>query len=358
MDFWRILLIPFAFLYGLVIRFRHWLFDIGILKSTSFKTPVIGVGNLSFGGTGKTPMIEYLINLLVSDNKLAVISRGYGRKTKGYIVANKNSSYKDIGDEPMQYFHNFKNKLTVAVSKNRKLGITNLLSGSNKPDIILMDDSFQHRAVKPGLSILLTDFHKLYTEDYLVPAGTLRDTVSRAASADIIIVTKTYKVLSPITRRRINAIIKPTEKQSLYFSYLEYGKLISFPSLIPGSFPKNLHTIVLFCGIANSYLLQEYLRDNCVELLVIDFPDHYSYKRKDLKLVAKTYNDEFTRNKLIVTTEKDAMRLLKSEIMDELNNLPLYYLPIKVKLHKHDENNFINKIHDYVGKDKSSSSIH
>ncbi len=320
--------------------------------------PVIGVGNLSLGGTGKTPMVEYLIRLLSENSKIAVLSRGYGRNTKGYLVANQFSEYKDIGDEPLQYHRKFKNNITVAVCENRSNGIINLMQDDFNLDVVLLDDSFQHRYVKPGLSILLTDFHNLYMEDYLIPAGTLRDVVSQAKRADIIIVTKTYKVLSPITRRRIESILEPKDNQKLYFSYIKYGKLITFPGFTKVKVPKKINTIVLFCGIANSSPLQEYLRDMCVELLVIDFPDHHTYGKKDLQLVAKTCNDEFTQNKILITTEKDAMRLIKSEYIRELNELPLFYIPIEVKLHGSDRQDFSKQIESYVKENKRSGSLH
>lgn len=358
MGFWKILLLPFGFLYGLIIRIRHWMFDVQILKSESYELPIIGVGNLSLGGTGKTPMVEYLIRLLSSENKIAVLSRGYGRNSKGFLIANQYSGHRDIGDEPMQYHNKFKNDIKVAVSEDRRKGIVNLMQDDENLDVILLDDCYQHRYVLPGVSILLTDFHNLYMEDYLLPAGNLRDVVSQAKRADIIIVTKTYKVLSPITRRRIKGILKPEEHQSLYFSYIDYGDLIPVPGFEGIPAPKKISTIVLFCGIANSYPFQEYLRDLCVDLFVIDFPDHHNYSKKDLQLVARTYNDAFTRNKIIVTTEKDAMRLVKSEYIRELESLPLFYISIEVKLHGLDSSNFANQIKKYVRENKRSGKVY
>ena len=354
MDFWKLLLIPFAVLYGFGVRFRHWLFNMNVLESKSYDIPVIGVGNLSIGGTGKTPMVEYLIRLLSDDNKVAVLSRGYGRKTKGYIVADQYSGHKEIGDEPAQYHYKFKN-IKVVVSEDRRLGIENLMQDDENLDLILLDDCYQHRYVKPGLNILLTDFHNLYMEDYLLPAGTLRDTVAEAKRADIIIVTKTYKVLSPITRRRIKDILHPKPHQSLYFSYLSYGKLLPLPGFEKKHPPEKVNTIILFCGIANSYPLQEYLRDLCSDLIVIDFPDHHNYRKNDLQIVANSYNDCFTRKKIIVTTEKDVMRLVKSEYLSELKDMPVFYLPIKVKLHGLDTNNFSNQVKKYVKENKRNS---
>ncbi len=358
MDFWKVLLIPFAWLYGIVIRIRHLLFNADILKSESFSIPIIGVGNLSLGGTGKTPFVEYLIRLLSEENKLAVLSRGYGRNTKGFLIANQYSGHKDIGDESLQYHNKFTKNIKIAVCEDRREGINNLMQDDENLDVILLDDSFQHRYVKPGLSILLTDFHNLYMEDYLLPAGTLRDVVSEAKRADIIIVTKTYKVLSPITRRRIKGIMKPQEHQSLYYSYISYGNLIPFSVYNDHKSPKNISTIVLFCGIANSYPLQEYLRDMCVDLLVLDFPDHHTYRKKDLNLVIRTFNDAFTRNKIIITTEKDAMRLIKSEYSNLLDNIPLFYIPIEVKLHGLDDSNFSNQIKKYVRENQRNSSLY
>ncbi len=355
MGFWKLLLLPFAALYGVIVRIRHWMFNVGILKSETYNIPIIGVGNLSLGGTGKTPMVEFLIRILQDEYKIAVLSRGYGRNSKGFLIANQYSGHKDIGDEPMQYHNKFKIEVKVAVSEDRRIGISNLMQDDEKLDVILLDDSFQHRYVKPGLSILLTDFHNLYMEDYLIPAGNLRDVVSEAKRADIIIVTKTYKVLSPITRRRIKGILNPEENQSLYFSYIDYGQLTPLPGFEEIKAPKKISTIVMFCGIANSYPFQEYLRDLCVDLMVIDFPDHHTYSKKDLQLVAQTYNDAFTRNKIIITTEKDAMRLVKSEYIRELNSLPVFYVPIEVKLHGLDQSNFSNQIKKYVRENKRNS---
>lgn len=355
MGFWKLLLLPFATIYGLIIRLRHWMFNVNILKSKSYDIPIIGVGNLSLGGTGKTPMVEFLIRLLYDNYKIAVLSRGYGRSTKGYLIANQYSGHKDIGDEPMQYHHKYKNDVTVAVCEDRRVGIENLLQDNSLLDVVLLDDSFQHRYVVPGLSILLTDFHNLYMEDYLLPVGTLRDVVSEAKRADVIIVTKTYKVLSPITRRRIKSILKPEEHQSLYFSYIDYDEFTPLPGQERNKVPDKLNTIVMFCGIANSYPFQEHLRDYCNDLIVIDFPDHHIYSKKDLQLIKNTFTDVYTRNKILVTTEKDAMRLVKSEYIRELNDLPVFYVPIQIKLHGLDQSNFSNQIKKYVRENSRNS---
>lgn len=355
MDSWKIIFFPIAIMYGWIIRIRHFLFNKGVLPSKSFPLAVIGVGNLSIGGTGKTPLIEYLVRLLIKKYRLATLSRGYGRKTKGFLVGNQFSQHEEVGDEPMQYVRKFGNKITVAVDESRRTGIQYLMENDEDLEVILLDDAFQHRYVKPGLSILLTDFHRLYREDYLFPVGTLRDTKNAAKRADIILVTKSHKVLSPITRNRITEILKPEPHQSLYFSYLEYDEFIPLFASFKKPLPDKLSTIVLFSGVANSYPLQENLSTYCTELHVIDFPDHHNYNRKDIDKIIKVFEDTFTRNKILVTTEKDAMRLANSPYISGLQNLPVFYKPVRIKLHEPDEEQFDNQILNYVKQNKRNS---
>ncbi len=352
---WKILLFPFAFLYGIAIMCRHVMFDWGILKSVKFDTPVIGVGNLSMGGTGKTPHIEYLINLLSPDYKLATLSRGYGRKTNDFIIANRNSTYKDIGDEPMQYVKKFSDKVTVAVDNNRAHGIYSLIQNDKTINVVLLDDAFQHRYVKPGLSILLTDYRNLYSEDFLFPSGTLRDVRSAAKRADIIVVTKTDKILSPIVRKTIRSRLHIKGHQNLYFSYMLHGRCLPFPGFdLPMVENKKFTVIIMFAGIVNTYPMKEHLREKCSELIALEFPDHHVYRKKDIELIKKTFDDEFTRKKILITTEKDAMRLINSPYLRILKDLPLYYLPVKVKFHGLDETNFSNQVKKYVRENKRS----
>ncbi len=316
--------------------------------------PVIGVGNLALGGTGKTPHIEYLINLLLPDYKLAVLSRGYGRKTKDFLIANQYSTVEDVGDEPLQYVKKYGTKITVAVDNKRPNGIKSLMENDRELDVVLLDDAFQHRYIKPGLSVLLTDYRNLYCDDHLVPAGTLRDLKSAAKRADIIVVTKTDKVLSPFVRKNVRNKLKIKGHQSLYFSYLQHDKPVPVPGFdLPGFREKEKYTaIIMFAGIANSYPMKEYLRRKCSELIVLEFPDHHMYSKKDLELVRKTFEDQFTRNKILITTEKDTMRLMNSPYFRILNDLPLYYLPVSVKFHGLDETNFNNQIKKYVRENK------
>jgi tetraacyldisaccharide 4'-kinase len=352
MKTYRIVFLPIALIYVLIVKIRHLFFDIGIFKSETYKIPTIGVGNLILGGSGKTPHVEHLVRMLSDEFKVAILSRGYGRKSKGYLKANQYSKYEDIGDEPMQYYRKFQSNVIVAVDGNRRNGIKNLMEDKAHNDVILLDDSFQHRYVKPGISILLTDNHKLYKQDYIFPVGKLRDTVSAAKRADIIIVTKTDKVLSPITRRNVEAVLKPEPHQSLYFSYISYGNFVPLSEIFKGIIPSDINTILLFTGIANPYPLQEHLRYKCTELVAMDFPDHHDYKKGDFVAIRNKFEALFTRKKIIVTTEKDAMRLINSPYLCELNNLPVFFLPIEMKLHKQDRENFRNQIIDYVRENK------
>ncbi len=349
---YRIIFLPIAIVYGFFVKLRHLFFNIGILKSTSYKIPVIGVGNLVMGGSGKTPQIENLVRLLTPEFRVAILSRGYGRKSKGYIKADQYSIYSDIGDEPMQYYRKFNKNVVVAVDGRRRRGISNLMSDKDLHDVILMDDSFQHRYVKPGISILLTDIHKIYKKDYLFPVGSLRDTISAAKRADIVVVTKTNKVFSPITRRNITNLLNLEQNQKLYFSYIEYGNFTPFFTNNKIKFPRNLNTILLFSGIANPYPLQEHLRLKCMNFVAMDFPDHHQFSRSDLIKIRNKYEDFFTKNKIIVTTEKDVMRLINSPYISELNNLPVFYIPMEAKIHKKDREEFNNQIINYVRKNK------
>lgn len=356
MDFLRLLLYPFACLYGLIMGIRNKLFDWKILPSESFPLAVISVGNLSYGGTGKTPVVEYLIRLLQNDYKVSTLSRGYKRKTKGFVLSGKSSTFEEIGDEPLQYHTKFK-KVKVAVHEKRREGIRALMEHHPDLDIVLLDDAYQHRYVKPGLSILLTDFHKLYVNDYPIPAGTLREFRCASRRADIIIVTKTPGVLSPITRRRITSLIKPKIHQQLLFSHISYGKPVPLYKKHKDLLKKRYTNILLFSGVANSYPLQEHLQTMCTDLHVMDFKDHHKYTLQDLEKIKDNYDNMFTRNKVIFTTEKDAMRLDKSVLRDVIKNMPVFYIPIKFKFHNGDSVIFDDQIREYVEKDTGNKPV-
>jgi tetraacyldisaccharide 4'-kinase len=348
MRFIHILLLPLSYCYGLFMMVRNGMYNCGLLKSKSFDVPVISIGNLSAGGTGKTPHIEYLIRLLKDHYQIATLSRGYGRESSGYILASRRSNYRYIGDEPMQFVKKF-GEVKVAVDGNRERGINSLLKKFPFLDVILLDDAFQHRRVRPGLSILLTDYHHLYTEDHVFPSGMLREFPFGAKRADIIVVTKTPKVFSPITRRRIIGDLKPKRHQHIFFSYIHYDEpLAAFGR--PDPFKQRYSYILLFSGIANEDPLREHLERKCTELVRMKFSDHHPYSEDDVLKILKQFNDLPSHKKVIVTTEKDMMRLKLPELVPHFKSVPFFYIPISVEFHGNDKAAFDTTITDFVAK--------
>lgn len=343
------LLLPISLLYSFVLFLRHKCYDWGIIKSKSYDNPNICVGNLNLGGTGKTPHIEYLVRLLSDDYKIAVLSRGYGRKTKGFLLADSTHSHEDIGDEPLQYLKKF-NNITVAVDENRCDGVEKLLQKENPPQIILLDDAYQHRKIKPGLNILLTDYYNLYSKDHLIPSGGLRDIKKAAKRADIIVVTKSPKVLTPYYKQDVENSLKTLPHQKLFYSYLEYQ---DFKPLSKCSFNINIKdakTVLLLCGIANTYSLEDYLKRKYNTISFMKFDDHHNFTEKDIDTVIDKYNHLIGKNKVIITTEKDAMRLINSSYLDKFEKIPVFTIPIKVKFHTEDNGSFNDEILNYVKK--------
>ena len=310
-------------LYYIVSFIRNLLYDTSLFKSTKFNLPVIGIGNLAIGGTGKSPMIEYLIHLLSQEFNIATLSRGYGRKTNTFKIATKDSTHFDIGDEPLQFYNKHDN-LIVSVDNNRVNGIQSLLQISNPPDVILLDDSYQHRKLIPGLSILLSDYSNLYYDDYILPFGDLREPRSSSNRADIVIVTKCPNNLSSSKKLEIKSKLQLKVSQKLFFSYINYSetviignKKVEFINFITQEF-------TLVTGLANSNHLVNYLSENKCDFNHLKFKDHYNYKSKDL--------DNVDRNVNILTTEKDYAKLI--EVFPEMN---VYYLPIKVGIESKQE---------------------
>jgi tetraacyldisaccharide 4'-kinase len=346
----KIILFPVACIFGFITGIRNLLFDWHLLPSTSYDIPVISVGNLSAGGTGKTPHTEYLVRLLRDKYKLAILSRGYKRETKGFLMAGPGVQEKDIGDEPMQYYKKFSD-VTIAVDNHRRRGIARILKEKPETQIILLDDAFQHRYVKPGKSILLTDYHHLYTDDYLMPTGKLRERIKGAKRADAIIVTKTPRIFSPITRRQLVKTLNPSKHQRIYYSYVSYETPVPLnlcKALRPAA-PK-YNYIIMVAGVANSYPFQEYLRGLCNELIIIDFNDHHQYQPRDFEKIKREYESIISKDKVIFTTEKDAARIDKPEFTQYLENLPVYFVPIIVRFHDCDEGRFDKMMLDYVQK--------
>jgi len=316
MNLLRKILFPFAILYGIITSIRNFLFDKGILKSYSFDLPVIAVGNLSVGGTGKTPQIEYLIRLLADKYKVATLSRGYKRQSEGFILAQASSNAAILGDEPFQFFQKFKN-IQVAVDANRKNGIEQLLSLPENPEVILLDDAFQHRKVKAGFYILLTSYGDLYSDDFMLPTGNLRESRSGAKRANVIIVTKCPFNLSQEKQDDIRNRLKVSANQELYFTFIAYDNFIY------GENRKiNVNEIqeaakLLVAGIAKPEPFFAYLQDT--NDVCLSFPDHYNFTDKDILEIKN-----LAQNNIIITTEKDYVRLQGS-----LPSEKLFYLPIQ-----------------------------
>ncbi len=317
MKFIRIILFPVVPIYYAATWLRNWLYDKGIKSSKQFDLPIICVGNLSTGGTGKTPMIEYLIRLLKGQKSVATLSRGYKRITDGFVLADENATADTIGDEPYQFFKKFRD-IKVAVDGNRQNGIEELMSLESKPEVILLDDAYQHRKVKAGFNILLTAYHKPYYKDIVLPTGNLREPRSGAKRADVIIVTKCPEDVSEVEKARIVQRLKIRKHQEVAFSYIDYSeKVISKTNELKlSSLPK----FTLVTGIANARPLVEFLKSQRLDFNHIEYPDHYSFKPSDIEMLEKVG--------LIITTEKDYVRLSNNESLDE----NLYYLPIQIKI--------------------------
>ncbi|MHC1708434.1 MAG: tetraacyldisaccharide 4'-kinase [Bacteroidales bacterium] len=353
MTFIKILFIPFGFLYGFIGWLRNIAFDIGLLPSESYNVPVISVGNLNMGGTGKTPHVEYLVRLLQDKYKIATLSRGYRRKTSGFFLAGNEASAETIGDEPLQYWRKFPG-IIVAVCENRREGIKKLLELHPETEVILLDDAFQHRYVKPGLSILLTDYHKPFTADHIFPFGKLREFRSGYKRADIVVVTKTPKIFSPITRRSMTEEIKPVHHQRLYFSYLKYMTPMSLDPMNFIHCKSSYNEVLMVTGIANPDPLEIHLKESGFfnELHPMIFPDHHLFTDKDVKKISESFHNIVTKNKVMITTEKDAMRLRDPALAHLLEDIPVYYFPVEVEIHKTDKTSFDQLVLDYVKKNK------
>jgi tetraacyldisaccharide 4'-kinase len=265
-------------------------------------------------------------------------------------MAGEESSHRDVGDEPMQYYSKFQD-VVVAVDENRVKGIQNLMKHHPELNAVLLDDAFQHRRVKPGLTILLTDYHHLYTNDMMLPSGMLREPVSGAKRADIIVVTKTPEIFSPITKRQLLEELRPKPYQHVFFSYIGYDAPVKLTAAYKPKTPGNYNTILLLAGIANPYPLEYYLRSFAEEVITMKYPDHYPYTQEDVLQVRKSYEDLFTRRKVIITTEKDAMRLQSNNLLSLLEGIPIAYIPVRVKFHNTDQEKFDRIILNYVEKD-------
>lgn len=329
----RKLLFPFAILYGFITSLRNYLYDKGILKSYSFDIPVIAVGNLSVGGTGKTPQIEYLIRLLSPKYKVATLSRGYKRKSKGFVLADENGNAQILGDEPFQYFRKFPN-IQVAVDADRKNGIEQLLNQKQKPEIILLDDAYQHRKVKAGFYILLTSYGDLFSDDFMLPTGNLRESRSGAKRANVVIVTKCPSNISKQEREAIKN--KIGLEVPVFFSTVSYDDKVYNDSETLAVMELKSMSKVLLAGIAKPKPFFYYLKSDTDEIMT--FPDHHHFSESEITAIKNKAGE-----KIIITTEKDFVRLEAKNLKKQL-----FYLPIKSELIENQEA-FDQTLLNYVG---------
>ena len=340
----RILLLPFSILYGLIVWIRNWLYNKNILPSTSFGLPIICVGNLSVGGTGKSPMVEFLVQHLKNDYKVATLSRGYKRKTKGYALADDETTALDIGDEPMLFHQKFPN-VPVAVGEERIVAIPQLLHDRPETQVIILDDAFQHRSIKAGLNIVLTDYGNLFTRDFFLPTGDLRDMPGSYKRADIIVVTKCKSDLQEEERKEIIKEIKPLLHQKIFFSCISYGT----PYHITNHnfrFIDEQTEVLLITGIANPKPLKNYLEERIQTYNMMHYKDHHIFTIDDWRDIMKRFKSIESERKILLTTEKDAMRLMKFK--SEINGIPFYVMPIEQKFLFNQENEFTESVMQFI----------
>lgn len=352
-------LLPLSWFYGIGVGFRNFLFETNILKSRSFSTPVISVGNITVGGTGKTPHVEYLVRLLKDKAHVAVLSRGYKRKSSGFLLATPETTMKDIGDEPYQMKQKFPD-IDVAVDKKRTRGIDRLIK-TRDVDVILLDDAFQHRYVKPGINILLVDHHRLIIYDELLPAGRLRESVDGKNRADIVIVTKCPKTLNPMEFRVLTKQMNLYPYQQLYFTTIDYDPLLPVFESKPSKHLKTLedlagNNILLLTGIASPGQMKADLKPYAASLRPLTFSDHHYFKAKDVRRINEIFSN-MPSPKLIVTTEKDATRLKAVNGFSEEVRNSLYALPIKVSFMQDGEEQFDERILGYIQKNSRNSIL-
>ena len=348
----RILLFPFSLLYGLIIIIRNWLYDKKILRCASFNLPVICVGNLVLGGTGKSPMVEYLIELLHNHFFVATLSRGYKRKTKGYALANENTTALEIGDEPMQFHSRFP-QIVVAVGEERVVAIPQLLHDKPQVEIIILDDAFQHRAINAGLNILLTECNNLFNHDFFFPTGDLRDEQNSAKRADMIVITKCPFNLKDSSRTKMKDQLEKYNTKNIFFTGIKYGTPYHIVSKTIKPFSLNDEVLLIY-GIANPQQLKGYIAEHTAVYEELSYSDHHIFSIDDLEDITKKFERIKTANKLIITTEKDAVRLIKFK--DQLKNLPLYVLPIRHTFLFNEGEIFDNIIFNFIRNFKKATN--
>jgi tetraacyldisaccharide 4'-kinase len=356
------LLYPFSLLYGAVTGFRNFLYNSALLGSREFDIPVICVGNITIGGTGKTPHCEYIIDLLKDKFHVSLLSRGYKRKSVGFIIAKPSMRPSEVGDEPLQICRKFPD-ITVAVDRDRVNGVNSILKEHPDTQVIILDDGFQHRNIKPGFTILLTDFSRLMIHDHMLPYGNLRESVSNMCRADIILITKTPPDLSPIQRRIIVKEMDKAPWQNLYFTSLVYKDPVPvFPETeknmdIFKKGRKEDRGIILVTGIARADLFKEYIAQFAGELIHIPYPDHHDFSSDDVARITGAFTSLAKDVKYIITTEKDAVRLMEFANIAEPVRSSFFYIPAGITFLNDDTMEFNNLILEYVRKNKRNNRV-
>ncbi|WP_333819637.1 tetraacyldisaccharide 4'-kinase [Ohtaekwangia sp.] len=330
MIVFRILLFPFAVLYDLVTTLRNIFYNRGLKPSASFDVPVICVGNLTVGGTGKTPMIEHLIRLLYTNYKVATLSRGYGRKTKGFRIASSQDDAGTLGDEPAQFHRKFTDRILVTVGEDRAFAIPNILQEAEDTNVILLDDAYQHRRVKPSFTILLSDYYRPFYEDFLLPAGRLRESRGNASRADVVVVTKCPSVISDEERMDIEQRIRKYTLSPVFFSSIRYGVPVPF-----GNKQSLSEQVIVITGIAQAEPFIKFISAAYAMVKHIELTDHHTYTPDDFKRLQELVAANPAAS--IITTEKDMVKMIDHRFDAERRELPLFYIPIEVNFLKNGQ---------------------
>ena len=345
----RFILLPVSLLYAAGTLIRNFLYDVGIFSSRSYPFPLINVGNLAAGGTGKSPHVEYLLRILSTEYHFTTLSRGYGRKNSGFEEVQTTSTFVECGDEPVMIKSNFP-KVHIFVDGNRRRGIREIQKKYPETQGIILDDAFQHRSVTPGLNILLTDYSRLYIQDFVLPTGYLREPKRGASRADIVVVTKCPDIFSPVDARAIRKRLRVKPYQSVYFSYIKYSELEPVYSTTPPFQGKlnNQLSVLLFTGIAKPGNLYYKIKNSVKEVQHLRFSDHHAFGISDINRITSGFESLKGDRKIILTTEKDSIRMQLPGIREILESYPIYYLPIEVAFHGKDQQDFKERIINYV----------
>lgn len=358
----NLFLYPLSWIYGFVVYLRNQMYDLGIFRSTEFDVPVISIGNITVGGTGKTPHVEYLVKLLHEKYEVATLSRGYKRKTKGFRIVETTSTVAEVGDEPLQIKNRYP-EITVSVCEKRVTGVEKLLEPGNKttPDVVLLDDAFQHRKINAGINMLLIDYNRQLKDDTLLPVGRLREGMAQMRRANVIVFTKCPHEVTPIMRRILQKDVRLKPYQSLFFTTLDHGDIepvFSAPTLEKLFYVEKSYAMLVVTGIASPKLIFAHLKQFAKKIEIRSFPDHYYFSDNDIQSILQKFDTLQADKKIIVTTEKDSMRIKDMPNLPEEFKSNLYYLPVKVKFLDDGENEFNKKILNYVGENKSNRELH